>query len=74
MCVVCSRTVALQRCNTPCPQTSDYSEYSDYSDYSEYSEFSEFSEYSDSPPVPSFSHFLFVFSDIMLIFAASQHI
>ena len=65
MCVVCSRTVALQRCNAPCPQTTDSSEYSEYSDYS---------DYSDSPPVLSFSHFLFVFSDIMLIFAASQHI
>ena len=71
MCVVCSRTVALQRCNAPCPQTTDSSEYSETSELSDYSEYS---EYSDSPPVPSFSHFLFVFSDIMLIFAASQHI
>ena len=74
MCVVCSRTVALQRCNAPCPQTTDSSEFSETSELSDYSEYSEFSEYSDSPPAPSFSHFLFVFSDIMLIFAASQHI
>ena len=68
MCVVCSRTVALQRCNAPCPQTTDSSE------CSEFSELSDYSDSSASPPVPSFSHFLFVFSDIMLIFAASQHI
>ena len=77
MCVVCSRTVALQRCNAPWPPTTDYigySECSEFSEYSELSDYSDYSEYSDSPPVPSFSHFLFVFSDIMLIFAASQHI
>ena len=26
MCVVCSRTVALQRCNAPCPQIPDSSD------------------------------------------------
>ena len=77
MCVVCSRTVALQRCNAPTPQTTDSSEFSEFSEFSEttdYIGYSDYSDYSDSPPVPSFSHFLFVFSDIILIFAASQHI
>ena len=66
MCVVCSRTVALQRCNAPCPQTTDSSEFSELSDYSEYSEFSEFSDYSDFPQSPLFLTF-YLFSQILCL-------